>query len=311
MLRYMFKTVPQTICINCSLMISILIPVYNSDVVALARGLRREALECPFETEIIFLDDASDNNFLLQNRVLQSLEGIEYQELTKNVGRSAIRNRLATMARYDYLLFLDSDSQIPAKNFIRNYASHLAMNRVLIGGRSYDTAQPGKEHLMHWHYGRARESRSLKERQAHPVRYFHSNNIVLPRRSEPFFSEEIQGYGYEDLALGQSLQEEGFELMHLDNPILHVDLDSNNAFLNKHEEAARNLVRFLKKGNDLNTRLGATYLKLRNNRLGRIFLNYNARNPVKSRNRLLTTSYFLYHFDRYRLSLIHRIYDQI
>jgi len=80
--------------------VSILLPVYNQNVVALVEALLREATSLPLSFEIRVFDDGSTEATLEQNRPLQLVSGVVYQELPQNVGRSQIRYLLAQDARF-------------------------------------------------------------------------------------------------------------------------------------------------------------------------------------------------------------------
>ncbi|MBK9719217.1 MAG: glycosyltransferase [Saprospiraceae bacterium] len=86
-------------------MISILIPIYNYEVIALARDLLVSCHKANVSFEIIFADDGSNVQYLRLNDALNRMEGIQYIVLPKNIGRSAIRNFLARTSKFDFLLF--------------------------------------------------------------------------------------------------------------------------------------------------------------------------------------------------------------
>ena len=71
------------------------------------------------ETSMI-LDDGSENTFKIKNREVVH-EHIIYKELAVNLGRSAIRNALGKVAKYPYLMFMDCDSKVVRKDFIKKY----------------------------------------------------------------------------------------------------------------------------------------------------------------------------------------------
>ena len=57
------------------------------------------------------------------------------------------------------------------------------------------------------------------------------------------FDEQCREYGYEDTLLGIELQNRGISLLHIDNPLVHIGIESNEVFLNKTENALRTLKR--------------------------------------------------------------------
>ena len=63
--------------------------------------------------EIIVLDDCSSELLRDQNKDVNKLPGVKFIELEKNIGRASIRNKLAGMASFPTLLFMDCDSEVP------------------------------------------------------------------------------------------------------------------------------------------------------------------------------------------------------
>jgi glycosyltransferase involved in cell wall biosynthesis len=223
-------------------MISVCIPVYNTDVRQLALSLNTQALD--ISAEIILVDDGSCQEYREVNRELRG-QGIHYYELEHNVGRARIRNRFTKHARYDHLLFLDCDSRIISDYFLSNYFEAMRdfPEKVICGGRIYSNEKPGLKYRLHWKYGRLRESRPVSIRRRHANRSFMTNNFLIPAhtlRSIPF-NEKISGYGHEDSLFGYDLYRKGYETHHIDNPVLHDRLETNAAFLAKTEQAVRNL----------------------------------------------------------------------
>jgi len=129
---------------------------------------------------------------------------------------------------------------------------------VVSGGRSY-AERPSQEAILHWKYGKQRESRDLAQRRTHPWRYFHTNNFLVDRDLflSILFDETIDGYGYEDLVFAQELNQRDLSPVHIDNPIMHLDLENADRFLLKTREAVKNLVRLNEAGLFLDTRLEA------------------------------------------------------
>lgn len=223
-------------------MISILIPVYNFNVHELVHELRAQLLQSAVPFEIICMDDHS--NILYDHHQLEQLSGIRYIALTKNIGRAAIRNKLARHASYDHLLFLDCDGSIQ-NGFIATYLEAIKSypNAVICGGRNYSDNKPDKELLLHWTIGKHREEISANQRKKAAYQSFMTNNFVVPRSLliEIGFNENIKEYGHEDSLFGFELQNFGAEILHIDNPAQHIDLEPAQRILNKTSKAVQNL----------------------------------------------------------------------
>ena len=136
-------------------MLSILIPVYNTDVTDLVSELHLQATaqECPFE--IICLNDASSST-----NPLPELSHFKWLENDKNLGRASSRNRLVSESSFELLLFLDADMRVATPNFISNYISASGKAPVVCGGIVYETEKPEENYRLRWNYGKKAEERS-------------------------------------------------------------------------------------------------------------------------------------------------------
>lgn len=246
-------------------MLSILIPVYNYNVTHLVTELRRQAEELGIVYEICVLDDASTEAFRRQNHHLIQKTNIRYEELPENVGRSAIRNRLVEMAKYEYLLFMDCDSGVIMPHYLQTYLESLHPQRLLYGGRAYLPKAPvDSQYLLHWQYGRQREQQDFQERQKNPYHSFMTNNFLMPKTlfKSITFDESLRTYGHEDTLFGMELAKRNIEILHLHNPLLHMGLETAEVFLAKSKMAVYNLAQLIKQGKNVSTRLSDTYIKL-------------------------------------------------
>ena len=250
--------------------LSVLIPVYNWDVRELVKSLAMQIADWPGPVEIILFDDFSTEIFRQSNRILALLPNVRYQELPRNVGRAKIRNQLAAVAQHEWLLLLDNDSLLPDPQFLTRYAAARHQAVMLIGGTCYAASPPAKADLfLRWHYGRVREARPAAVRQAAPHRQLTINNALI--RADIFhrfpLDERLTGYGHEDTKLGELLAAAQVPVLHLDNPVVHAGLEPAAAFLQKSEQAVRNLARVYRSdGLGTGSRLLRMALRLR--RLG-------------------------------------------
>lgn len=227
--------------------LSILIPVYNRDITSLVRSLLRQASDWSGPVEINCLDDGSTPQFRLQNRVLANLPGVNYQELPQNIGRSAVRNRLAAAARQPWLLLLDNNVSLPDTQFLARYAAAAGTTTapVVVGGTTYaSTPPPDMATYLRWHYGRQREAHSAEVRQQRPHAQFKLKNVLL--RADVFrqvqLDESLTRYGHEDTKFGWQLHAADIAVSHIDNPVVHTGLESTEAFLLHSCQAVQNLV---------------------------------------------------------------------
>ncbi len=247
--------------------LSVLIPVFNRNVRELVAALVAQAPDWPGPLEIRLLDDDSAEEYRQQNRPLAALPLVQYQELSRNVGRAAIRNLLAAAAQHEWLLLLDNDSLLPDSQFLARYAAARARADVLIGGTAYEAAPPADPALLlRWRYGRAREARPAAQRQTAPYAQLTINNALL--RAEVLrrfpLDERLTGYGHEDTRFGLELAAAQVPVLHLDNSVLHDGLEPAAVFLKKTYQAVRNLAHVLHTdGLGADTRLARTAQRLR------------------------------------------------
>jgi glycosyltransferase involved in cell wall biosynthesis len=173
----------------------------------------------------------------------------------KNIGRAAIRNRLALEAHGDFLLFIDADVMLPgtAEAYISKWLPFMQVSRVICGGTLYHESKPGDpDKLLRWKYGKWREQKSAVERNKHPNAAFSTFNVLIERSvfSKIRFNEELKQYGHEDTLLGYQLKKAGIGILHIDNGLMHEGLESNRDFLNKTKLGIENLSKLYDKVTD-------------------------------------------------------------
>ena len=230
-------------------MISVLVPVYNFDIREAVIQLQSQLVKEDVGFELLLLDDGSEEKYKLLNRELSSLKGVYYHEEPINLGRSRIRNKLANIAKYDNLIFIDCDSHIPNADYIKNYLNHVNDSPIIYGGRIYEQAEPTvNEHKLHWLYGLKREQWPARVRSQEPNKGFQTNNFLIKKEllQSIGFNEKIVGYGHEDTLFGYELQKRNISIQHIDNPVIHMGLESNEEFLRKTREGIKNLKRIMR-----------------------------------------------------------------
>lgn len=292
-------------------MISICIPVYNVNVAQLVNTLFVQSKTLGAASEIILIDDCSNEVFKAQNKQIN--RDIKYVQLDKNIGRAAIRNLFLEHARYDYLLFLDCDSTILKHDFLQNYLDTIKNQpeRVICGGSEYDKKAPPRNKRLRWKYGTKRESEPFEARIKDGHNSFLTNNFVINRKrfETVKFDEKLVNYGHEDSLFGIELKKAGLKILHIDNPVLNGNLSHNIDFINNTEQAVQNLV-FLLKNSD-----HAEDLKINISLLNIYYRFYNFRGITltmftilgPSVKYLLSKGYInLYLFDFYKLGFLSR-----
>lgn len=229
--------------------LSILIPTYNDDCTSLVAGLQRQAAALSVDYEILVADDGStDAAVKTSNRAINQLPHCQYIERAENVGRAAIRNFLASEARYSWLLFIDGDMVLTHPGYLQDYlnasAALPAATSLFYGGLTISPMQPGNLRSM-YENASAPEHTPERRRQS-PYHDFHTSNFLIPRQlmlRHPF-DERFRHYGYEDVLFGKQLQQHAIPIHHIDNPLSFERFESNDAFVSKTEEGLRTLFLF-------------------------------------------------------------------
>jgi glycosyltransferase involved in cell wall biosynthesis len=286
-------------------MLSILIPVYNYDIREFVTELHKQATLCGIPFEIRCYDDGSKGHFQTINRELEQVENVIYRELPENIGRSAIRNMLAKEAVYDYLLFLDCDSFPEYPDFIARYVDQLNPEVLLYGGRTYEPHPPADpQRYLRWYYGSHREVFSLEYRKSKPYHSFQTNNFVIPRKifRSIGLNERLKGYGHEDTQFGQQLMARKIRILHIDNPLRHIGLETAAEFLQKTNEGIANLHFLIMQGYNVNMiRLARVYRFLKNWGLAPIFVWLIGFREKALMKKLYSPQPSLWAFDLYKL----------
>jgi glycosyltransferase involved in cell wall biosynthesis len=197
------------------------------------------------DCEIICIDDASNDKWHAINDAAGAMCQT-FIRLDDNVGRARIRNLFLQYARYDYLLFLDGDSLIIRPDFLKNYCQLIRQQSpdVVCGGRVYPSVCPDKAQRLSWKYGTQRESKPAIVRQISPNSSFMTNNFLIRRDilENIRFDERLSDYGHEDTLFGFELKRQGITVLHTENAVLNGDIETNDRYLSKTEDAVLNLI---------------------------------------------------------------------
>lgn len=224
--------------------LSILIPEFNQMCFPLAFELHKQCMEEQVEFEILVADDASTNmSVVADNRRIGELECATFLEEKTHRGRAALRNHLVEKAQGEFLLFADSDAIVPDSFYIRRYLNVLEEGKVVYGGVIHRSEEKGEGSLRLRYELHCDRRFTLAYRKEHPYQHLRTLNIVLPASiAHQFpFDESIQLYGYEDTLLGRDWEKAGIEILHIENPLLDADMECNEIFLHKTEEALHTL----------------------------------------------------------------------
>jgi len=276
--------------------LSILIPVFNYNVVPLVEEIAKQCDLIGINFEILCQDDASDFRENTLNQEINLLTNCFFFKNETNLGRGKNINSMAQKAKFDWLLILDCDT-FPAKsNFIKKYIDIISdlKNDIFFGGIIYENKEPQKEQFLRWFYGNKREALSLL-----------TSNLVV--KKDVFirfpFDESITRYGYEDLCFFSVLKANHFEILRIENPTFHLNLETSQIFLNKTKIALENLV-FLYNSNKIQkeeSKIITSFELLKKIRLISISAYLFKNNRSKIEKNLLSKKPSLFLFDLYKL----------
>ncbi|MBR1838023.1 MAG: glycosyltransferase family 2 protein [Bacteroidaceae bacterium] len=222
--------------------LSVLIPTFHFSPERLVSALSQQARSVG-DVEIIVVDDGSSDEALRQQTIaLERFASVYVFALQENIGRARVRNLLYRLAKSDLMLFIDSDAEVVADDFLAAYLVAASQADVVCGRLTNLPPPAPKGCELRYRYETAAEragKRAAHWRNQHPYAHLSTFQLLVHRRvmERVQFDEHIREYGYEDVLFGLRLQEEEFRVLHIDTPLLHTGIDSNAHFL-AHIEAA-------------------------------------------------------------------------
>ena len=245
------------------MMLSVLIPTYECTCYKLVEDIHAQLDASMEDYEVIVFEDGGHNQVShIANLKINELSNCRYERRADNVGRSAVRNRLADEARGEWLLFIDADAMVVREDFILRYI--IAANEghpLVCGGITHRETAPAPNCVLRWKYDRDYELRvGLVSINLSTFNFLIKRDVFLSVR----FDETLTTYGWEDVILGLRLQEKGVTVYSINNPLLHDDTEESGRFLEKTEESLcthHTHAALL----EPHTRLGQTAMRLRKN----------------------------------------------
>ncbi|MHA7941660.1 glycosyltransferase family 2 protein [Formosa sp. 3Alg 14/1] len=229
-------------------MLSVLIPIYNYNVVNLVQNLHKQLMQGNYAFEIICLDDASANEFVLANSKIETLEFTSLIKSTTNNGRTKTRQLLSQASKYDWLLFLDADTMPVSETFISQYLTAITEEyEAVFGGFSYHKKKPSSAYILRWEYGRKKEEINASIRNTNPYKIIISANFLIKKSIFETLNSLVKHkvYGLDNY-FGALLKNHNVKVLHINNPVYHLGLEKNEVYLNKLKSAAHTLLLLVK-----------------------------------------------------------------
>tara|TARA_B110000046_G_scaffold42977_1_gene47770 strand:- start:17 stop:907 length:891 start_codon:yes stop_codon:yes gene_type:complete len=291
-------------------MLSILIPIYNYDVRPFVKELSLQSELLEYEVEIICMDDASSSDFRSLNAEIVNYSNVRCVQSEEKLGRSAVRNALVELSRFENLLLLDCDGKCTSENYLKNYAKEWDKYDVIYGGRVYDKEAPDDHDLyFHWFCGSLREGLLVGQRRLNPYKSFMTNNFLIRKAvyEKIKMDETLVGYGHEDTLFAQELKRAGLTISHIDNPIEHIGIETKEVFLQKSDNGVKNLAQLIKANQvDDSIRLVRFYHKMKRWRLIGVITILVTHFDKNIQQSLSGPAPNLMWFDFWKLSLLHQ-----
>ena len=236
--------------------LSVLIPSYNYNCSVLVAALKGQCDACGVDYEIVVADDGSDKPVWKDvERTVGGLSHCRFIRRDMNVGRSRIRNFLASEARGRLMLFMDQDGKVVRDDFIQRYLDAAEGHDVVCGGIIHPEEAPSADRMLRYSYEKNYENRLAQtaghgrktdRKSCSDIDKFRSFCFMIKREvAESVVMDERFGrYGYEDVKYGIDLHRAGYAVHHIDNPLMNDEIETNLRFVRKTEEALETLHRF-------------------------------------------------------------------
>lgn len=239
--------------------LSVLIPFYKDDAADLLTRLDSQIGDQAIE--ILLYDDGTNDDDLTSRMraVAQNAKGaVGLITNTDNQGRSAARNQLFVKSRGDWVLFLDADMRPSTDDFLTNYLSFIENCRadILFGGFEVEAHQEDADRDIHRALSEISDCLTLDERQAAGPQYVASSNLCVRRdvlHTEPF-DPGFAGWGWEDSEWAARVSKR-FTLVHIENPAVHLGLETTETLLKRFATSGPNYLRFTNAHPELAERL--------------------------------------------------------
>lgn len=215
-------------------MLSVLIPTYNYNAFPLVEEIQQQCTKLQIEFEILVYNDGG-KLFLDENAKINTIENCQFIDNQENIGRTQSRNFLAQKSKYNWLLFLDADVLPVNSDFINQYIKAINTSySVFCGGYNYKIESKTESTILRYKYGVKRESLNAFERNKNPYTYIFSGNILIQKKCflKANYSKENNYYGM-DIYFSYQLMILKIDVVHIDNPIFHLGLETNEFFFDK------------------------------------------------------------------------------
>lgn len=217
-------------------MLSICIPVYNTDCSALLDLLAKQIARLEETVEVLVCDDFS-TNYTQENEAVCQRNGFSFFKNKENLGSISTRIKMAKTSRFNWLLFIDSDMMPVHSKYLLNYIRNIKSASVVFGGYRYK--KDNQKIQLRKNYGISREEKTANERNQKPFKYVFSGNMLIQKEIFiKIIKDPSNCYGY-DLLLGERFNKNKVKLLHIDNGTFHLGIEDNISYLKSQMNGAK------------------------------------------------------------------------
>ena len=226
--------------------LSVLVPYYHDDPSGLVEALAAEGAP---GVDIHLWDDGTADPELtakLGALVAKLPSPVTVHVCNTNAGRSAARNALVAASSGKWILFLDADMRPSSPDFLRRYLNLIDSDAadVVFGGFEVE-ATGARATDLHRELSKRSDCAPAQQRAEHGPQHVASSNLCVRRSvilAEPF-DGGFTGWGWEDSEWAARVAR-SYRVEHVDNPALHLGLESDDTLLSRFATSGPNYARF-------------------------------------------------------------------
>ena len=204
------------------------------------------------DVEIVLVDDGS-GDAEVDSKVRAAVDAWPGPAIVvrfhNNKGRAQARNRGIRAARGSYLLFIDADMLPGDHLYLSRYFDVIDKDAsaIVFGGFTTLGVKVDRDTKLNHSLALKNDCKSANDRAMRGPLSVASNNLLVRRDVFDYerFDDAFVGWGWEDTEWAMRAVYAGYGLTHIDNPAVHIGLDSSSAVLRKYKEAGPNLRRLL------------------------------------------------------------------
>ncbi len=230
--------------------LSVLIPFYKDDPLDLLQALTTQKVNADL-VEIILYDDGT-NDKKINERVKKYAKTakmrIVFLEAKENKGRSFARNALKDNAQANWILYLDADMRPIGENFLANYIKTISTGEadIIFGGFEVSKQKHSQHTELHRALSQSSDCLNAEEREKSGAQYVCSSNLCVRASvlENEGFDNRFEGWGWEDSEWAARANKK-YRLVHIDNPALHLGLESTDTLLERFKNSGKNYKRFV------------------------------------------------------------------